>query len=223
MLSTGVNSDCRGNGSSLAANLSEQIRQSKTGNSQEQNEGVAASATQVGSSRRTLLQELEDTWDIKVGVTAVGPQGNKSFAMGMVNAGVSRSVGISPGAMQRMNNDPAFKEKITQDVAKHIETFDRMMSSEPGKNKAYGLMVDDEGNISSWSYVETTGGNDSKDEYWDKLKEKIEKERLEKLKEQKEQLEEKDEQTSQDSSIVEADDTGLSDLVKAAVIVDITA
>ncbi len=219
----GVSNDSGNNASSVIARLSEEIRETKAERAQKQTQNVVRAAGQVGSARRTLINELEDTWGVKVAVTAVGSQGNKSFAMGMVNSGVSRSVGISPVAMQRMNNEPEFRDKVTQNVADTLKSMDSLMTSEPGKKVSYGLLVDDEGNISSWSYVEHNVGSEesSRYKYWEEYKEKIKEERQEKLEEQQERIETAGGEYFEPVTMNNTVDIVMSDSVKSSIIMDI--
>ncbi|GEO80412.1 DUF6033 family protein [Pararhodospirillum oryzae] len=114
----------------------------------------AQSAASTAASARVdaagLIADLEERLGAKVGV---GAWGGEAQARGLVASGVKRSVTIDPAAFERMQTDETFRAKVTKD----LEDVDAALKAQPIPGLvSQGMVVDAEGNISTWSVSQTS-------------------------------------------------------------------
>lgn len=145
---------------------------------------ISASATKTDdatntSSAGSYLEQLKSKFT-ELNLSA------GDYSGGTTGTGVQGNVLISPKLIEKADNDPAVAAKLEEDlsgVADAEQWLKNQCAAQGMTLDACGIIIDEDGNMSSWSQVTTTSGSDDSDEV-DSEKEDEEK-RIEKKRQEK--------------------------------------
>ncbi|MCG8500399.1 MAG: DUF6033 family protein [Firmicutes bacterium] len=116
--------------------------------------------------------------NIDAGRMPNGDRDRKAYAFSCAAQGFSRNVTIPQNVLDRMAEDPAFKQKVLRNLKKE---FSQIIPDLPGmKVLSHGAVVDEDGNVGGWILGGPDGSQDGIDK-GKKSRRQKEEERLEEL------------------------------------------
>lgn len=127
---------------------------------------------QIGNIKKTTKSEAKDTkLSVQDEIKAILPHTNidigrmpttdgarKSYAFGCAAKGFSKNVTIPQSALNKMENDPSFKQKVINSLQKE---FSQKIPNIPGmKVLAHGAIVHEDGSVGGWIVGGPDGSQD---------------------------------------------------------------